>query len=659
MESLCGYPFKYFLDAYKGYHQIKMAKEDEEKTTFITSQGIFCYSKMPFGLKNARETYQRLVDKAFQKQIGRNLEVYVDDLIIKSRTEHEIMRDIEDTFKNLREINMKLNPKKCTFRIEEAEVAFKQIKKLIAELQPLTAPMEKEELIVYLAAAREAVSAVLMTNREAKQMPVYFISRALQGLEINYTLMEKLVLALVHASKQLKRYFQAHTIIVIMDQPIKQVLSRLEVAERLQKWSIELDGPEASLILTNLKGAEFTYALRFWFDATNNDAEYESLIVGLRISEQMGVKNIQINVDSCLVANQVLVKELKEKSINEAKVLAVMEEEGDTWMTPIYNYLTEETLLVEKKKARAVRRKSGRILQHACRNKMRGSKGYTDRILLAKNACGCKKIDKGMSRLPGSPPRAKKLAAKINTHHVSVAILQMGNRYSRTLPEGTWKSQIPNSGNGLLYEMDRSKVCRNNNRENPFKDWCEKLCICQCFAFVKHPQANGLVEIANRSLGKGIETRLDEKSKEWIKELTHVLWAHHTMIKSSNGDTSFSLTYGRKPREQPAIYKQRSRKRWKNIQLQRHKTAKIKEKIEKHYNSKVRNTSFKLGDLVYMSNDVSHAKESEKLSPKWEGSYEVREALGNEAYKLRDRNRKLLSQTWNVRNLKKCYVHEM
>ncbi|GJV62619.1 reverse transcriptase domain-containing protein [Tanacetum coccineum] len=119
VESLCGFPFKCFLDAYKGYHQIQMAKEDEEKTAFITSQGIFCYTKMPFGLRNAGATYQRLVDKAFHKQIGRNLEVYVDDLVIKSRTEDEIVRDIEETFKTLREINMKLNPKKCTFGVEE------------------------------------------------------------------------------------------------------------------------------------------------------------------------------------------------------------------------------------------------------------------------------------------------------------------------------------------------------------------------------------------------------------------------------------------------------------------------------------------------------------------------------------------------------------
>ncbi|GJU46093.1 hypothetical protein Tco_1203359 [Tanacetum coccineum] len=87
--------------------------------------------------------------------------------------------------------------------------------------------------------------------------------------------------------------------------------------------------------------------------------------------------------------------------------------------------------------------------------------------------------------------------------------------------------------------------------------------------------------------------------------------------------------------------------------------AKSKVKMEKYYNFKVRNTSFKLGDLVYRNNDASHARDSGKFSPKWEGLYEVTEALGKGAYKLRDRNRKLLPRTWNARNLKKCYVHVM
>ncbi|GKB62261.1 reverse transcriptase domain-containing protein [Tanacetum coccineum] len=99
VESLCGYPFKCFLDAYKGYHQIQMAEMNEEKMAFHTPHGVYCHTKMSFGLKNAGATYQRLVDKAFEKQVGRNMEVYVDDLVIKSLTEVELLRDIEETFR--------------------------------------------------------------------------------------------------------------------------------------------------------------------------------------------------------------------------------------------------------------------------------------------------------------------------------------------------------------------------------------------------------------------------------------------------------------------------------------------------------------------------------------------------------------------------------
>jgi hypothetical protein len=121
VESLNGYKYKCFLDAYKGYHQIQMAKEDEDKTSFFTSKGIFCYKKMPFGLKNAGATYQRLVDKVFHKQLGRNLEAYVDDLVIKSREDEDLLKDMQETFNTLRSINMKLNPKKCSFGVEEGQ----------------------------------------------------------------------------------------------------------------------------------------------------------------------------------------------------------------------------------------------------------------------------------------------------------------------------------------------------------------------------------------------------------------------------------------------------------------------------------------------------------------------------------------------------------
>nr|GEZ77405.1 reverse transcriptase domain-containing protein [Tanacetum cinerariifolium] len=97
---------------YKGYHQIQLAEVNEEKTTFHTGQGVYCYTKMPFGLKNTGATYQRLMDKAFEGQVGRNIKVYVDDLVVKSHTEAKMVRDIEETFRTLRKVNMKLNPKK-------------------------------------------------------------------------------------------------------------------------------------------------------------------------------------------------------------------------------------------------------------------------------------------------------------------------------------------------------------------------------------------------------------------------------------------------------------------------------------------------------------------------------------------------------------------
>ncbi|GKE23678.1 reverse transcriptase domain-containing protein, partial [Tanacetum coccineum] len=118
-ESLSGFRLKCFLDAYKGYHMIQMAEEDEDKTTFFVGEGVYFYRKMPFGLKNAGATYKRLVDKVFNDQIGRNLESYVDDMVIKSTSEEDMLADIKETFQRFRSINMKLNPKKCSFGVEE------------------------------------------------------------------------------------------------------------------------------------------------------------------------------------------------------------------------------------------------------------------------------------------------------------------------------------------------------------------------------------------------------------------------------------------------------------------------------------------------------------------------------------------------------------
>ncbi|KAL0394798.1 UNVERIFIED_CONTAM: Retrovirus-related Pol polyprotein from transposon opus [Sesamum latifolium] len=105
------------MDALQGYHQIMLAPEDRKKVNFITSTGTFCYVVMSFGLKNADAIYQRLVDKMFRPQIGINVEVYIDNMLVKSKKIEDHVADLEETFSVLRKYRLKLNPAKCAFGV--------------------------------------------------------------------------------------------------------------------------------------------------------------------------------------------------------------------------------------------------------------------------------------------------------------------------------------------------------------------------------------------------------------------------------------------------------------------------------------------------------------------------------------------------------------
>ena len=115
-ERLC------FLDAYWGYNQIRMKEEDEDKTSFITPFGIYWYTTMPFGLKNAGATYQRMMQNYLTEQIGRNVQVYVDDIVIKTKKEATLLDDLRETFAALKKYSIKLNPTKCVFGVPAGQL---------------------------------------------------------------------------------------------------------------------------------------------------------------------------------------------------------------------------------------------------------------------------------------------------------------------------------------------------------------------------------------------------------------------------------------------------------------------------------------------------------------------------------------------------------
>ena len=238
------------------------------------------------------------------------------------------------------------------------EEAFPALKTYLSSPPILVSPLKGELLTLYLAVSDFSTSAVLIRDKDRVQHPVYYCSRALRGAEERYPKMEKLILALVTIARNLRPYFQAHTIEVPIEYPMKQVLHKPDTSGRLMKWAIELSefdirynpktavkgqvlvdfameftsaepaentqtttdlpiwnlsvdgvanaqGSGAGLILTSPEGIDIKYALRFGFKASNNEAEYEAVIVGLNLAHSMEVDQLEVCSDSQLVVKQI------------------------------------------------------------------------------------------------------------------------------------------------------------------------------------------------------------------------------------------------------------------------------------------------------------------------------------------------------------------
>ena len=211
-----------------------------------------------------------------------------------------------------------------------------------------------EELFLYLVVSPTAISATLVREEDKVQKPVCYTSWALQGVEERYPLMEKLAFALLTAAYKLKPYFQAHTVVVLTDKPLRRAMSGPEAAGRMALWAIELSefdvqyrpctaikgqvvtdfilkfsnmegqGVEvcpqwsihtdelsnrqtgrASIVLHSLEGDEIECMVRLDFPTTNNEAEYEALIVGLDLTKATGATNVVVYCDSQVVTSQV------------------------------------------------------------------------------------------------------------------------------------------------------------------------------------------------------------------------------------------------------------------------------------------------------------------------------------------------------------------
>ncbi|XP_030478051.1 uncharacterized protein LOC115695098 [Cannabis sativa] len=317
----------------------------------------------------------------------------------------------------------------------------------------LSEPVHGEDLLLYLAVSENAVSAALVREEEKVQHPVYYINKRMIGAEIRYPLIEKLVFFLLMASRKLRPYFQAHPIKVLTNHLLRQVLQKPEASGRLLKWAMELsqfnihyiprtsikgqaladfiiecnkaeasanvpipqtpawkvfvdgasnkNGSKAGITMISQNGLRLQVTLRFEFPASNNEAEYESLIAGLKLAKTVGATRVEVFSDSQLVQffrellheftdykvegipreknthtdclaklasdikveklGVVPVERLTEPSIKVKDIVAAVEPETN-WMTPIIKYATKGELPHERALSRRIQYQAHRYV---------------------------------------------------------------------------------------------------------------------------------------------------------------------------------------------------------------------------------------------------------------------------------------------------------
>ncbi|XP_026456048.1 uncharacterized protein LOC113356986 [Papaver somniferum] len=420
VDATSGFERLAFMDGYSGYNQIPLYEEDQEHTAFITDKGIYCYLVMPFGLKNAGATYQRLVDEMFKDMIGKTMEVYIDDMVVKSKKKESHLMDLKRTFDRLRQYGMKLNPSKCSFGLtsgkflgymmtqrgieanpeqirailempsprnkkeiqrltgrlaalnrfisrfsdkcksfflalkkaekfgwnEECEHAFNEIKQYLISPPVLTSPKTGQTVYIYLAASDYAVSAVfkafkaILRRTRLVVYTEYPLKKVLGRTDDSsrlatwatylgaYTIdYEPRTAEKGHAIASLMADFPVDDIPVsesILEEeilhdtesilPIPLPWERINVYKKSSKATgVQMGNKDSMMTPKGDSGMWNIYtdgsqiptgqAVRLGFTASNNQAEYEAVISGLKTAIHLGARKVKLITDSRLVAN--------------------------------------------------------------------------------------------------------------------------------------------------------------------------------------------------------------------------------------------------------------------------------------------------------------------------------------------------------------------
>ncbi|XP_042499339.1 uncharacterized protein LOC122077455 [Macadamia integrifolia] len=748
------------------------------------------------------------------------MEVYVDDMLVKSNKGTDHVLDLKEAFGVLRKNQMRLNPTKCAFGVTSGKFLgflvsqrgieanpskieaihemraprnIREVQKLTGCLAALSRFLSRagdrclpffkllkggkgqqqfrwteeceaafEEIKLYLATSAVAVSAVVVREEAKTQRPIYYVSHVLLEAETRYRKIEKLALALVVTARKLRPYFQAHAITVLTDQPLRKSLHSPSVAGCMVSWAVELSehniefqprsaikgqaladflvectqaeepgDPEAEpnrkwalfvdgssttarsgagLVLKSPEEFTIHYALRFAFPATNNEAEYEALIAGIKLAKAVMTDDLVAHSDSQLIVNQVngqyeakeermamYLKEVRrlvssfgtfamvqiprqenaladalsklatadfadcassvyfevldQPSYEQELMCSITQRAEPSWMDPIVVYLRDWHLPGDQAEARAIKRRAAKYT-------LQGGVLYKRVISWPLLKC-----------LP--PNRAEETLREV---HEGICGGHIGARPLARITEQAVEKFVRDD---IIFRYGVPKVLVTDNGRQfdnrKFMHFCSNFNIDFRNTAVAHPQSNGQVEKANHTLLDGIKKRLDWEKKNWADQLLSVLWAYRTSARTPTGETPFRLTYGTEvltPVEvtqasfRSAVFEASQNEAGlqanadfidevREEALIRNET--YKQKVRQYHNRRVKPRGFVVGDLVLRKAAAADPRSEGKLSANWEGPYIVSKVVHPRTYHLQTQGGTAIPRAWNVQNLRKFF----
>nr|GEX79949.1 reverse transcriptase domain-containing protein [Tanacetum cinerariifolium] len=475
-----------------------------------------------------------------------------------------------------------------------------------------------EELIMYLSATYGAISSVLMTERGTAQMPIYFISRALQGLKLNNSPMEKLVLSLIFTAKRLQRYFQAHPIVVVTDQPIKQLMSRPDVAGRLQKrrlasgasssdsrrtidafhrWFVVCgwvrcmaytDKPRGNRVYLRTKVPVHGLQQRRRED---NMIKYLEIVKGLvsgfttfLIRQVPRSKNKKADALSKIastsfahLSKQVLVEVLENKSIKGNEVTAVIEEEGPTWMTQLVDYLKEGILPGDEKEARKIRLKARQY-------------EFIEGVLYR-----CSFLTPWLRYV--GPLQADYVMREIHEGSYS---MHAGSQsvVAKDMRLGYYWPTMHKDAHDMIRKCSKSDTPPCHKASPVVSDLNHGSIEVKAVATITGGQVKKFAW-DNIVCRFGIQSEIISDNVIPIEIRMPTYRTASVDVVNNNEELRLNLDLLGERWERATVYK-----------------ARAKSKMKKYYNARVHDVTFKPSDFVYRNNDASHAIAGGKLGPK-------------------------------------------